>query len=39
MAERKLSAKQVAQEKADRIMEGVARWTSFYRYNPPGILP
>ena len=34
MAERKLSAKQVAQEKADRIMEGVACWTSFYRHNP-----
>lgn len=34
MAERKLSAKEVAQEKADRVMEGVAYWGSFYRCNP-----
>ena len=31
---RKLSAKEVAQEKASRIMNGVALWTSFYRSNP-----
>lgn len=34
MAERKLSAKEVAQEKANRVMEGVAYWGSFYRSNP-----
>lgn len=34
MAERRLSAKEVAQEKADRVMEGVAYWGSFYRCNP-----
>lgn len=34
MAERKLSAKEVAQEKANRVMEGVAYWSSFYRSNP-----
>ena len=28
------TAKQVLQDKADRIMEGVAIWTSFYRANP-----
>lgn len=28
------TAKQVLQDKADRIMEGVATWTSFYRANP-----
>ena len=28
------TAKQVLQDKADRIMEGVAAWTAFYRENP-----
>lgn len=31
---RKLSIKEVAQEKADRVMNGVAIWVSFYRCNP-----
>lgn len=32
--QRKMSAKEVAQEKADRVMNGVAAWVSFYRENP-----
>lgn len=32
--QRKMSAKEVAQEKADRVMNGVASWVSFYRENP-----
>lgn len=28
------TVKQVLQDKADRIMEGVAAWTAFYRENP-----
>ena len=28
------TVKQVLQDKADRIMEGVATWTAFYRENP-----
>ena len=31
---KKLSAKEVAQEKADRLMNGVAYWAAFYRKNP-----
>lgn len=31
---RKLSAKEVIQEKAERLMNGVAYWASFYRKNP-----
>lgn len=34
MANKKTTAKQVVQDKADRILEGVAVWTSFYRANP-----
>jgi hypothetical protein len=30
----KKSEKQLANEKSDRIMSGVAHWTSFYRENP-----
>jgi len=30
----KKSEKQIANEKSNRIMEGVAYWASFYRYNP-----
>lgn len=33
-AKKKISAQEVVQEKADRILEGVAAWTSFYRANP-----
>lgn len=29
---RKMSEKEIANEKSRRIMEGVAYWTSFYRY-------
>lgn len=32
--QRKMSAKEVVQEKADRVMNGVATWVSFYRENP-----
>lgn len=32
-ASNKLSMKEVAQVKSDRIMEGVAAWVSFYRHN------
>lgn len=28
------SVKEIAQDKADRIMNGVAAWTAFYRSNP-----
>ena len=31
---RQKSAQQVVQDKADKIMEGVAAWCSFYRANP-----
>lgn len=31
---KKLTAKEVVQEKADRVMEGIAIWTAFYRSNP-----
>lgn len=34
VSSRKLSAKEVAQEKSDRIMNGISVWTAFYRYNP-----
>ena len=34
MNENKKSEKQIANEKSDRIMQGVAYWASFYRYNP-----
>lgn len=34
MAIRKLSEKEIANEKSRRIMEGIAAWTSFYRSNP-----
>ena len=30
----KKSEKQLANEKSKRIMEGIAIWASFYRYNP-----
>ena len=30
---KKLSLKEATQDKADRIMNGVAIWTSFYRQN------
>jgi len=30
----KLTAKEVAQDKANRLMEGVAIWAAFYRLNP-----
>ena len=30
----KKSEKQLANEKSERIMNGVAYWASFYRYNP-----
>jgi hypothetical protein len=33
-AQRKLSMKEVAQAKSDRMMEGIAAWVSFYRSNP-----
>ena len=32
--ENKKSEKQLANEKSERIMNGVAYWASFYRYNP-----
>lgn len=31
---KKLSEKELANQKSDRIMNGVAFWASFYRYNP-----
>jgi hypothetical protein len=31
---RKKSEKQLAQEKSERIMNGVAAWCAFYRENP-----
>lgn len=34
MNTRKLSEKEIANEKSRRIMEGVAAWTAFYRENP-----
>lgn len=34
MASKKVSAKQVVQDKANRILEGVAIWAGFYRENP-----
>lgn len=30
----KKSEKELANEKANRIMQGIATWTSFYRANP-----
>ena len=33
-AQNKLSVKEIAQAKSDRMMEGVAVWCSFYRSNP-----
>jgi len=32
--EKKKSEKELANEKAERIMEGIAYWASFYRCNP-----
>ena len=29
---KKMSEKEIANEKSRRIMEGIAVWTSFYRY-------
>lgn len=29
---KKMSDKEIANEKSRRIMEGIAYWTSFYRY-------
>lgn len=34
MATIKKSEKQIANEKSNRIMEGIAIWASFYRCNP-----
>ena len=34
MINNKKSEKQIANEKSKRIMEGIAIWASFYRYNP-----
>ena len=34
MAEKKMTAQEISQEKHERIMNGVAAWTSFYRANP-----
>lgn len=34
MAERKMTAQEISQEKHDRMMNGIAAWTSFYRANP-----
>lgn len=34
MIANKKSEKQLANEKSERIMQGVAFWASFYRYNP-----
>lgn len=34
MMQQKKSEKQLANEKSDRIMQGVAFWASFYRCNP-----
>lgn len=31
---RKLTEKEVANQKSERLMNGIAYWTSFYRYNP-----
>ena len=31
---RKKSEKQIIKEKAQRLMEGIAIWASFYRCNP-----
>ena len=31
---KKLTAAEVVQEKADRLMNGVAYWAAFYRKNP-----
>lgn len=33
-AKKKISAQEVVQEKADRILEGVAVWVSYFRSNP-----
>ena len=33
-ANRKMSEKEVANEKSERIMNGVAAWAGFYRENP-----
>ena len=30
----KKSAKEIANDKSERIMDGIAYWASFYRYNP-----
>ena len=32
--DRKQTATEVANEKSERIMKGVAKWASFYRANP-----
>jgi hypothetical protein len=32
MVENKKSEKQLANEKSERIMNGIAYWASFYRY-------
>ena len=34
MNSNKKSEKQLANEKSEKIMQGVAYWASFYRYNP-----
>lgn len=33
-ANRKMSEKEIANEKSERIMNGVAAWAGFYRENP-----
>lgn len=34
MVENKRTEQEIAQEKANRVMQGVAKWASFYRANP-----
>ena len=34
MSVRKKSVKEIENDKSNRMMEGVAVWASFYRYNP-----
>lgn len=34
MAEKRMTAEEVVNEKAEKLMNGVAFWGSFYRFNP-----
>ena len=34
MAQKRMSANEVANDKADRVMNAVATWCSYYRANP-----